>query len=45
LLLREGKTQAFGPRDEVMNKIVRRSAGAAPPAMPLRVVAESGQAS
>jgi ATP-binding cassette, subfamily C, type I secretion system permease/ATPase len=45
LLMREGKTQAFGPRDEVMTKIVRRSAAPVAPATPLRVVAESGQAS
>ena len=45
LLMREGKTQAFGPRDEVMAKIVRRSAAPVAPATPLRVVAESGQAS
>ena len=44
LVMKEGKTQAFGPRDEVMAKIIRRPAPVAP-ATPLRVVAESGQAS
>jgi ATP-binding cassette, subfamily C, bacterial PrsD len=44
LVMKEGKTHAFGPRDEVMAKIIRRPAPVAP-ATPLRVVAESGQAS
>jgi ABC-type protease/lipase transport system fused ATPase/permease subunit len=43
-VMKEGKTHAFGPRDEVMAKIIRRPAPVAP-ATPLRVVAESGQAS
>jgi ATP-binding cassette, subfamily C, bacterial PrsD len=45
LVMREGKTQALGPRDEVIAKIARRFLAPAAPAMPLRVVAESGQAS
>jgi ATP-binding cassette, subfamily C, type I secretion system permease/ATPase len=45
LVMREGKTQALGPRDEVIAKITRRFPAPAAPAMPLRVVAESGQAS
>jgi len=43
--MKEGKSQAFGPRDEVMAKIVRRFPAPVAPALPLRVVAESGQAS
>jgi ATP-binding cassette, subfamily C, type I secretion system permease/ATPase len=45
LVMKEGKTQAFGPRDEVMAKIIRRFPAPVAPATPLRVVAESGQAS
>jgi ATP-binding cassette subfamily C protein len=45
LVMKEGKSQAFGPRDEVMAKIVRRFPAPVSPALPLRVVAESGQAS
>ena len=45
LVMKEGKSQAFGPRDEVMAKIIRRFPAPVAPATPLRVVAESGQAS
>jgi ABC-type protease/lipase transport system fused ATPase/permease subunit len=45
LVMKEGKTQAFGPRDEVMAKLIRRFPAPVAPATPLRVVAESGQAS
>jgi len=45
LVMKEGKSQDFGPRDEVMAKIIRRFPAPVAPATPLRVVAESGQAS
>jgi PrtD family type I secretion system ABC transporter len=45
LVMKEGKTQVFGPRDEVMAKLIRRFPAPVAPATPLRVVAESGQAS
>jgi ABC-type protease/lipase transport system fused ATPase/permease subunit len=42
LMIAEGKIQAFGPKDEVLSKVLRRPAG--PPApMPLKVAAEGSR--
>jgi ABC-type protease/lipase transport system fused ATPase/permease subunit len=38
LMLREGRMQAFGPKDEILARVLQRPS----PARPLKVVPESG---
>jgi ABC-type protease/lipase transport system fused ATPase/permease subunit len=40
LMLREGRVQAFGPKDEILARVLQRPAAAA--ARPLKVVPETG---
>jgi ATP-binding cassette subfamily C protein len=41
LVLNQGRLQAFGPKDEILNKVLQRDA----PARPLKVVSDKGNAS
>jgi ABC-type protease/lipase transport system fused ATPase/permease subunit len=42
LVLNQGRVQAFGPKDEILSKVLQRDA---PPPRPLKVVSEKGNAS
>src|SRR5260221_558439 len=43
LVLNQGRLQAFGPKDEILSKVLQRDAPAAP--RPLKVVSDKGNAS
>jgi ATP-binding cassette, subfamily C, type I secretion system permease/ATPase len=44
LVLKQGRAQAFGPKDEVLSKVLQRDAAPAAP-RPLKVVSDKGNAS
>jgi ATP-binding cassette, subfamily C, bacterial PrsD len=43
LVLNQGRLQAFGPKDEILSKVLQRDAQAAP--RPLKVVSDKGNVS
>jgi ATP-binding cassette, subfamily C, bacterial PrsD len=43
LVLKQGRAQAFGPKDEVLSKVLQRDAAPAAP-RPLKVVSDKGSA-